>query len=77
MEKWVEKRESGVKKCKTRDEDGIFFFWMDRETKLLAAGGGGREGRKAREKETNVRDKRANDTQDRDRLTGFPRRGTR
>lgn len=53
MEKWVEKRESGVKKCKTRDEDGIFFFWMDRKTKLLAAGGGvGREGRPERKKQT-------------------------
>lgn len=34
---------------------------------------GGKEG-KARKQ--NVRDKRTNDTQDRDRLTGFPRRGT-
>lgn len=49
-------------------------FFLDRETKLGGSKGmGGKEG-KARKQ--NVRDKRTNDTQDRDRLTGFPRRGT-
>lgn len=54
-----------------------FFFLDGPRNEIIRGGRGGREGGKAREKETNVRDKRANDTQDRDRLTGFPRRGTR
>lgn len=55
----------------------FFFGWTAKRNYQRREGGQGREGGKAREKETNVRDKRANDTQDRDRLTGFPRRGTR